>query len=507
MSLLYDGLFYNVSATKVFVFCAILLLALRLGRFGKRRSQLPLPPGPRGHWLFGNEFPRPHAPRVYAQWAKEYGPLITLRKGGRVYIIICGQQAAIDIMEKENAYLVDRPRVIAAGEVMSGDKRILLVRHGERFRKLRKALQSQMHLKVVEAYEPIQARNARNVILDILEKPDRHIEHTKRYAASFIMTLAYGKQTPTSYSDPEVQEVNKCLFRLGRAMTPGFYLVDAYPFLRFVPGFLSEPKRFHQEELALFRSQLDSVRERMRRNEAQPCFAKYLIERQGELELSDDELAYLAGSMFGAGSDTTAAALSIVIMAAALFPDMQRHVQEQLDAVVGRERMPSFGDMDALTAVTAFYLETYRWRPVSVGGFPHRATKDIIYGQYCIPEGATVVGNHWGIGKDPEFYPEPESFIPSRWITETGEINEKIKYFNFGFGRRVCPGQHVANRSVFINTAFLLWAFNISQDPSSPIDSLAFTDTANTHPLPFRVKFEPRIPNLREIVENAAKEA
>ena len=47
-------------------------------------------------------------------------------------------QAAIDIMEKENASLVDRPRAIAAGEILSGDKRILLVGQGERWRKLRK---------------------------------------------------------------------------------------------------------------------------------------------------------------------------------------------------------------------------------------------------------------------------------------------------------------------------------------------------------------------------------
>ena len=68
---------------------------------------------------------------------------------------------------------------------------------------------------------------------------------------------------------------------------------------------------------------------------------------------------------------------------------------------------------------------------------------------------------------------------------------------------RVCPGQHVANRSLFINTAMLLWAFNIKQDPSSPIDTLAFTDVANTHPLPFKVKFEPRIHNLRELIRDA----
>jgi hypothetical protein len=46
---------------------------------------------------------------------------------------------------------------------------------------------------------------------------------------------------------------------------------------------------------------------------------------------------------------------------------------------------------------------------------------------------------------------------------------------------------------VFINTALHLWAFQISQEPSAPIDVLAFTDTMNTHPLPFRVRFEPRM--------------
>ena len=52
--------------------------------------------------------------------------------------VACSFQAATDIMEKENAALVDRPDSISAGKVMSGDKRILLIGQGERFRKLRK---------------------------------------------------------------------------------------------------------------------------------------------------------------------------------------------------------------------------------------------------------------------------------------------------------------------------------------------------------------------------------
>ena len=180
-------------------------------------------------------------------------------------------------------------------------------------------------------------------------------------------------------------------------------------------------------------------------------------------------------------------------MAAALFPEAQRKVQEQLDAILGPDRSrylsPSGVNLAFLTTsdchplatwillqrfvlcyyqltcscsvkfttqVTAFYLETFRWRPISVDGVPHRASKDIVYGPYVIPKGATVIAHHWlvstryffivpglpsaflcrSLGRDPELYPDAEKFRPSRWITETGEINEEIKFYNFGFGRR-----------------------------------------------------------------------
>jgi len=62
---------------------------------------------------------------------------------------------------------------------------------------------------------------------------------------------------------------------------------------------------------------------------------------------------------------------------------------------------------------------------------------------------------------------------------------------------------HVANRSLFINAALLLWAFNISEDPSEPIDTLAFTNTVNSHPLPFKAVFKPRFAGVENIVKEA----
>jgi hypothetical protein len=64
----------------------------------------------------------------------------------------------------------------------------------------------------------------------------------------------------------------------------------------------------------------------------------------------------------------TAAAISTVVMAAAVFPDAQRRVQEELDLVLGPGKAPTFEDMKILPQTHAFVLETYRWRPVSVGG-------------------------------------------------------------------------------------------------------------------------------------------
>ncbi len=84
-----------------------------------------------------------------------------------------------------------------------------------------------------------------------------------RYAASVIMTLTYGKTTPTSYTDPEIQLINQNTFQVARSMRPGAYLVDSFPILRYIPIYLRELRAFHRRELAFFKSQIDIVHERM----------------------------------------------------------------------------------------------------------------------------------------------------------------------------------------------------------------------------------------------------
>ncbi|KAG1895682.1 cytochrome P450 [Suillus fuscotomentosus] len=437
--------------------------------------------------------PKSYAPVQFARWTEQYGPVFSLKQGHRISVIIGRHQAAVDIMEKEGANLADCPRSIAAHETLTDGLGLLLEGSGERFRRLRRVLHAGLQPEVAETYEPIQTRHSKNLVLNILNDPKNHQGHTMRYSASVVMSFTYGKITPTSYTDLEVVAVNKTLARFHQAIRPGAYLVDTYPILRFVPGYLSQLKAWQKEEHALYHRQLDAVRRQMREGTTRPSFARFILEHQKQYQLEDKDLGYVAGPMFAAGSDTTSSAITIMMMAAATHTDAQARVQEEFDNIVGRTRVPTFDDQEMLPQVTAFMLESLRWRPVSLGGFAHRATKDIIWKNYLIPAGTTVIGNHWAIANDPEIFPEPHTFNPQRWIDDAGRVRGDLRFFTFGFGRRVCPGQHVANRSVFITTALILWAFRLSENPAAKIDTLAFSDSANIRAAPFEICLEKRI--------------
>ncbi|OAX34928.1 cytochrome P450, partial [Rhizopogon vinicolor AM-OR11-026] len=277
-----------------------LLLATKVVRAKIRsKSRLPLPPGPPGHWLFGNALPRANQSQQFAEWINTYGPIISLRVGPKIMVIIGRQQESVDIMEKEGGLLADRPRAVAAGEMMSRGLRMILAPAGEQFRRLRRAAHTHLQAKAAESYAPIQMDAARDVILDILDDPKGHQAAANRYAASVILRVTYGKSTPTATDAPEIIIIQKMLKRFQMLMRPGALMVDRYPILKYVPGYASYLEDWRKEESQLFHDQLNRVSKELTTGKAGPSFGRYLLENQSSHKLSDEEMAYLAGSLFG----------------------------------------------------------------------------------------------------------------------------------------------------------------------------------------------------------------
>lgn len=204
------------------------------------------------------------------------------------------------------------------------------------------------------------------------------------------------------------------------------------------------------------------------------------------------ELAYDVGITYEAGSDTTTMAMEVSVTATVLYgATFVPQARKELDDVVGRNRMPTFADLSALRYIQAIVNEVLRWRPVSAGGIPYVVTKDDEYKGYRIPADATVIGNHWAIHLDEEVYKDPYTFSPDRWIE-----NPNLPLSAFGFGRRVCTGQHIARNSLLINIARMLWAFDIGYKVENgvrhEIDPLVMTQGFNSRPMPFKAGFTVR---------------
>lgn len=152
-----------------------------------------------------------------------------------------------------------------------------------------------------------------------------------------------------------------------------------------------------------------------------------------------------------------------------------RKLQEELDEVIGPDRLLLISDMPRLPRVRAVVKETLRWRPVTAGGLPHQSIKDEIYvldGKNIFLEaGANIHPVQWSIHREPKRYPDPDSFRPERWLDpdwptcrEPSTVHPNLQNFSsFGFGRRICPGQHIAERSLYILVARIAWFCDILQ--------------------------------------------
>ena len=187
-----------------------------------------------------------------------------------------------------------------------------------------------------------------------------------------------------------------------------------------------------------------------------------------EADLSDAEVGFFY-HLSGAASETTTSSMYWWMLAMVAFPETQRRAQAELDAVVGRGRVPSFSDLPSLPYLRAMVKEVLRWRPVLPVGIPHCSIEDDWYEGMFIPKGSMCLVNVGLCNQDPDIYGEDAAlFDPSRHLTPDGtalapcpQDTQDEGHVVYGFGKRRCVGRHVANDTMFIAFAVMLWAMQI----------------------------------------------
>ncbi|KAI0364208.1 cytochrome P450 [Pilatotrama ljubarskyi] len=483
-------------------------LFLLVKQYVRRRN---MPPGPRGLPFIGNKHQVPSVKpwRKFAEWNKQYGPVVSLHLGSTPVIVLGTAQAAWDLLEKRSDIYSSRPRFVVAGEILSDNMRGLMLPYGEGWRKWRKVLHSGFHSRRADTYNDIQSLESIVLLHDLLADPAKFERHLQRFAASVATFVAYGRRV-NSVDEWIVKENMAAMDYLTSVNIPGKYLVESWPWLLKLPRslqwFRREPEKHRQRDIALLTHLLNDVKKRMAEGTIPDCLTSQTVANQSKNGMSDLEIAYTVSSPFGAGIETTAGTLCVFFLAMLHFPEVMHKAQAELDAVVGPDRLPGFEDKEHLPYIRAVINETLRWRPIAVlGGTPHAVTADDEYNGMFIPEGSTVFANLAGIMQDPVMFPSPDHFRPERFL-ETSDPRMRDFDLPFGFGRRICVGMHLAHNSLFISITRLLWAFDIlpALDPSGkPLlpDSWNFTNGFNSKPVSFECRVKARTPQVAGRIE------
>jgi cytochrome P450 len=387
--------------------------------------------------------------------------------------------------------------MVVFGELGTGQTNLVTMRtrnQQERdvWRTHRKLAHLGVGVQAVRKYRDLQNNESKVLAYEILETPQDFEKHMERYATSVVSIIAFGRRVK-SFLDPIITEVIAVMQLAAELNVPGKsfpMLMETFPILAKVPPRLRKycpwmkglgqrgQKGGHYFFYALAKEAYDKPETH------EDSYVKTLFREQPKYNLTTEEISSLTGNLFGAGSDTSSSTLITFILACCAFPEVLVPAWEEIDRVVGPHRSPHFDDQANLPYINAFVKETLRWRSVAIiGGQPHSPTQDDYYNGFLIPRDSWVQGNIWAIHHHEREFPDPDRFMPERFFDGNPykrPFPGERGYMTFGWGRRVCSGQALAEQGTWITVARLLWAFRIQKARDErgeeiPVDIFNFT--------------------------------
>ncbi|KAI8334337.1 cytochrome P450 [Chlamydoabsidia padenii] len=478
--------------------------------YGIEGAYKPIPmPGSRlpyvGHLLSLGELPG----STLTKWNQEFGPLIQLKMGNQNWVIIADPYIAHDIFMTNGAVASDRPVHTFFDYYSHFGRGISCANANKKWKQARIVSLKILAPQRVRELNGLVVKEADNLVnqLITITARDGHINpisYLQSSALNVVLTTNFGKRV-SSIEDPLFKEIMHCVdlgMKYGEAEGDLSQFLPAVKHLDFLIGkkhLFDDLITNHRDPLykRLIKEALESDTD---------CLLKNVVALQEEYELDEKDIIVIMADLIAAGSDTVSVSLAWMFAILSHHPQIQKKIQAEIDGFVqAHGRLPTFEERDHLPYLISVQKESIRFRSSVPLGLPHVSTEDIVVRDYLIPKGSVLVGNTIGMHMNPDVYTDPETFNPDRFMDNTrtmsssanGTINQRDMYL-FGWGRRICPGIHLAEVEMF-HVCTRLFAKCIIAPPLDktgkevPIDLLAAKNAGIvTQPQPYQIRFIPR---------------
>ncbi|KAI0064948.1 CyP450 monooxygenase [Artomyces pyxidatus] len=454
----------------------------------KRRNPagLPYPPGPKGYPIIGNLFdiPNVYIYKRFREMSRELGSdIIHLQVFGFHLVVLNTKEVADDLMDKRSSIYSDRPRMPMMNELGSliSDVRmgfgwsLGFTPYNEWWKHSRRLFHRHFQPSAIPQFRPKKTKAVHDFLRRLADTPGDFHQHMQLLAGSVILDIAYGLDI-RSHDDIYLQRAEEALRIIDKAGNPGSFLVDIIPSLKYVPewvpgaGFKRKAREWKVIADRFGTVPFEFVKQSMKDGTAASSFSSIAlrdIQETQDRKYQEELIKCLGATMYTAGADTTVSVILTFFMAMLMSPEAQSKAQEEMDRVIGTDRLPTYDDEPNLPYIGALVKEVFRWQQVAPFAIPHRLMADDVYNGYFIPKDSIVLGNAWAILHDDKLFPDPFTFNPDRFLAaDVDPRTISAVDYAFGFGRRTCPGRWMAHSFVFIIIASTLSSFRIER----PVD-------------------------------------
>ncbi|XP_006457680.1 hypothetical protein AGABI2DRAFT_213191 [Agaricus bisporus var. bisporus H97] len=476
----------------------------------RNRYRAVYPPGPKPYPFIGNilDMVTSEPWYLYMKWERLYKSKILSLKvpGTRIYILNSFEDA-IELLEKRAGVYSDRPRIPLI-EMCGWTFNTGLMSNNDRWRKERRVFQQAFKRESVDRYQPTQYDKVHEMLRQLLNDPADFAAHYKTLSAALVLDIMYGYDVQPK-NDRIVQVVERAVQTLIENGTdPSVAALNVFPAIRYLPrwfpgtGFHKVVDECTELTKDMLNVPFEHVLKCMREGDTRESLVRSLLEAN---VIGEDSAKGIAGTALSAGTDTVLSVLECFFFAMALHPEKQHKAQEEIDHIIGLDRLPTFQDRESLVYVEAVYRETLRWLPPFPMTVPHVAEADDFYKGFFIPKGSIIYPNAWAMTHDKERYEDPDSFVPERFLTPDGKLDDNSRIMAFGFGRRLCPGQHLASSTVWLTIATVLATLDLGLPYNLDGDPIKFqqiyTKADSLHLRPYNCRITPRSPAARKLIE------
>ncbi|TQD90617.1 hypothetical protein C1H46_023764 [Malus baccata] len=463
----------------------------------KHRKQLP---GPWALPIIGNfHMLGNHPHHTLQHLAKQYGPIMSMRLGLVPTIVVSSPKAAELFLKTHDTVFSSRPKLQAAEDISYGAKGIAFTEYGPYWRHVRKLCTMQLLCpSKIEDFAPLR-REEVGLLVQSLKKASEagEVVNLSEKVGELVEDITY-RMVLGSKSD-DMFDI-KTIIRDVMSVLALFNIGDYVPFLRplDIQGLTKRNKRISKIvdqlfEKIIWEHEQVSKSEQVQGHHHHKDFVDVVLSLIPQPLNPNDEQGYriertdvkaILLDMITGSFDTSATAIVWNLAELLRHPRVLKHLQEELQRVIGTDRMVEESDLQKLSYLNAVIKESFRLHPIAPFLVPRESMQDVTVDGYYIPKKSKILINTWAIGRDPNVWSDNVGeFYPERFINSNVDLRgHDFQLLPFGSGRRGCPGMQLGLTTVRLALANIVHCFNWDLPSGLLPQDLDMTETFGSVP-------------------------